>query len=103
MSRLTESKLLECAALGLGVEDVDEDKLEEDPATVDGKELPGNGIQGNGVDVAGEEAAGLSEELLDSDTTTALSVGEELDKVGCLVLAECSVLGLDGRVKTYCM
>jgi hypothetical protein len=90
-SRLTESKLFECTSLGLRIEDVDEYKLKEDPAAVDCKELPRNCIQGHGVDIAREEAAEFSKELLDSDATAAFSVGEELDKVSCRMLAECSV------------
>lgn len=77
--------------MSLRIEDVDEYKLKEDPAAVDCKELPRNCIQCYGVDIAREEAAQFSKELLNPDATAAFSVGEELDKVSCQVLAVCSV------------
>lgn len=73
--------------MGLGVEPVDEAELEEDPATVDGEELPIEGVKGNGVDVGGEEATDLAEDLLDSDTTAALGVGEEFHEVGWVTVS----------------
>lgn len=72
--------------MGLGVEPEDEAELEEDPAAVDGEELPVEGIKGNGVDVGGEEATELAEDLLDSDTTAALGVGEEFHEVGWMAV-----------------
>jgi hypothetical protein len=80
--RLTESEFLERTPVGLGIEEVDEDEFEEDPAAVDGEELPVEGLQGYGVDVVGEETADLPEDLLDSNATAALGVGEELDEEG---------------------
>lgn len=79
---LTESKLLECTAVGLGVESEDEQELEEDPAAVDGHVLPSDGLESDGVYVGGEEACQLSENLLDADSHSTLGVGEKFDKVG---------------------
>lgn len=88
--------------MGLGVEEVDEDELEEDPRAVDGEELPVDGLEGDGVDVAGEEATDLAEDLLNSDTTGALSVWEELDEVGWRVLVGATSGLRDGK-RAYCM
>ena len=101
MESLTESKFLERTPVGLGIEQIDEDELKEDPPAVDGEELPVDGLEGDGVDVAGEEATDLAEDLLNSDTTGALGVWEELDEVGWRVLVRVTS-GLGDRKKAYC-
>lgn len=97
---LTESKLLESTALGLGVEQEDKGEFEEDPSTVDGHVLPVDGSKSDRVDVGGEEATALAENLFDSDTHGPLGVGEEFDEVSCLMLA---VIRSNLTGKTYCM
>lgn len=87
MAGLTESEFLERAPLGLGVKPVDEAELEADPATVDGEELPVKGVEGEGVNVGGEEATELAKDLLESDTTAALGVGEEFHEVGWVTVS----------------
>ena len=84
--RLTESELLEGTVVRLGVEQVDGDQLKGDPSAVDGQEFPVDGVERLGVDVGGEEAAQLAENLLDTNTHGALSVGEDLDEIGCVAL-----------------
>jgi hypothetical protein len=78
-----EGKLLESAAAGLGVQEVDDGKLKGDPAAVDGEVAPLDGVEGNRVDVGREETGELAKDLLHTDTTAAVGVGPELDKVGC--------------------
>ena len=85
---LTEGEFLEGAAVGLGVEGVDEDELESDPSAVDGHVLPVDSLESKGVDVGGEEATALAENLLNSDTHGTLGVGEEFDEVGYIMLAK---------------
>jgi hypothetical protein len=90
--------------LSLGVHPVDEGELEEDPAAVDGEELPVEGVEGERVDVGGEEATELAEDLLDSDTTAALGVGEEFDEVGWYVVSgKLGFWGGWGKRGAYCM
>ena len=79
--RLTESKLLEGAAAGFGVEEEYDAELEEDPGAVNGHELPLDGIEGDRVHVRGEESSELAEDLLHTDTTASLGIGPELDQV----------------------
>ena len=88
--------------MGLGVHPVDEGELEEDPAAVDGEELPVESIEGERVDVGGEEATELAEDLLDSDTTAALGVGEEFDEVGWWSVSGSLAFGGWGK-GAYCM
>jgi hypothetical protein len=64
------------------VHEEDEPEFKGDPAAVDGEVLPADGAEGDGVDVVGEEAAELAEDLLNTDTTGALGIGEEFDEVG---------------------
>lgn len=73
--------------MGLGVHPEDEAKLKADPATVDGEELPVEGVEGQGVDVGGEETTELAKDLLESDTTAALGVGEEFHEEGWLAVS----------------
>ena len=77
-----ESKFLQGAAAGLGVEPVDNAELEEDPTTVDGKVLPLDGIESDGVDVGGEETGELSEDLLNTDTAGSHGIRPKFDQVG---------------------
>lgn len=60
----------------------DENELESNPTAVDGEEFPVDGRQGYGIYVVAEKASNLAEDLLNTDTSAALSVGEELDEVG---------------------
>jgi hypothetical protein len=77
-----ESKFLQGATAGLGVEPVDNAELKANPTTVDGKVLPLDGIESNGVDVGGEETGELSEDLLDTDTTGSHGIWPKFDQVG---------------------
>lgn len=79
---LTEGKLLEGAAGGLGPQEVDHKGLDDDPAAVDEEELPADVTEADGVDVGSEELRRLAEELENGDAAGALGVREDLDQVG---------------------
>lgn len=75
--------LLKSRALGLNVEDADEDELEEDPACVDGVELPGGleVVEAVRVDVLVDGEGNLDEEIHDHETLGANLEGQDFDSV----------------------
>lgn len=92
MIRLTESKLLQSATLGLRVEEENDDELECDPGAVDGHEFPTDGVKGVRVHVLREEETSLAEDLLDSKTAVTLAVRPELEEVGYVMREKWSVM-----------